>query len=66
MTPYTTKTGVQIGIRYQPPKQGLYRDDELLQAALLGDKQPRVPKFVWIVIASVAAYLIVGSIIRII
>jgi hypothetical protein len=66
MTPYTTKTGVQIGIRYQPPKPGMYRDDELLQAALLGVKQPRVPKLVWLVIASVAAYLMAGCIARMI
>jgi len=66
MTPYTTKTGVQIGIRYQPPKQGMYRDDELLQAALLGVKHPRVPKLVWVVIAAVAAYLMAGCIARMI
>ena len=66
MTPYTTKTGVQIGIRYQPPKQGMYSDDELLQAALLGVKHPRVPKLVWVVIAAVAAYLMAGCIARMI
>jgi hypothetical protein len=44
----------------------MYRDDELLQAALLGVKHPRVPKLVWVVIAAVAAYLMAGCIARMI
>lgn len=34
--PYTTKTGVQIGLLYQRPAPAMTRDDELLQTALLG------------------------------
>lgn len=37
-TPYTTRTGVQIGIRYEPPKPMMTRDEELIQSALLGDR----------------------------
>lgn len=39
-TPYTTKTGVQIGILYQPPKPKLSKDEELLQRALLRKPKP--------------------------
>lgn len=34
--PYKTTTGVEIGIRYQQPKPMMSRDEELIQAALLG------------------------------
>jgi len=34
--PYTTKTGVQIGIAYQRPPQQLTYDGEIIQSALLG------------------------------
>lgn len=61
MTPYTTKSGVQIGIRYQPPRPGMYRDDELVQAAMLGIKRPRVPKLVFVAMAVVGFYLLLGS-----
>lgn len=61
MTPYTTKAGVQIGIRYQPPKPGMYRDEELVQAALLGIKRPRVPRLTFVAIAVVGCYLLLGS-----
>lgn len=61
MTPYTTKSGVQIGIRYQPPRPGMYRDDELVQAALLGIKRPKVPRLAFIAIAVVVCYLLLGS-----
>lgn len=61
MTPYTTKSGVQIGIRYQPPRPGMYRDDELVQAALLGIKRPKVPRLAFIAIAVVGCYLLLGS-----
>lgn len=61
MTPYTTKSGVQIGIRYQPPRPGMYRDEELVQAAMLGLKRPKVPRLVFVVMAVVGCYLLLGS-----
>lgn len=39
-TPYTTKTGIQIGILYQYPKPQLSADEELLQSALLRKPKP--------------------------
>ena len=35
--PYTTKTGIQIGIAYQPPLQKLTPEGEFIQSVLLGD-----------------------------
>lgn len=40
--PYTTKTGIQIGIAYTPPPQQLTREGEEIQGILLGQK----PSFV--------------------
>ena len=38
--PYTTKTGLKIGSRYEPPKAYNYsRDMETLQSALLGNRR---------------------------
>ena len=34
--PYTTKTGIQIGIAYQPKPQRLTQDGEFIQSVLLG------------------------------
>ena len=37
ITPYTTKSGLQIGIAYQPPLQdNMTADSERLQRALIG------------------------------
>jgi hypothetical protein len=40
MTPYTTKTGLQIGCRYQVPAPSLGSDAERIQSALLGGSFP--------------------------
>ena len=38
--PYTTKSGLKIGCRYEPPRPMHYsRDMELLQSALLGSRR---------------------------
>ena len=60
MIPYTTKTGVQIGIRYKRPPPPMYRDEERLQAALLGIKSPRFPSLAWFLIAALFCYLVAG------
>jgi len=39
-TPYTTKTGLQIGIAYTPPVQQLTQDGEVIQSVLLGKPTP--------------------------
>lgn len=59
-TPYTTKTGVQIGIRYQQSPPKMYVDEERLQAALLGCNKPRHLKPWVIVVLSVFCYLLAG------
>ena len=38
--PYTTKTGIQIGIAYTPPPQQITHDGEIIQSALLGQPTP--------------------------
>lgn len=40
--PYTTKSGVQIGLLYQRPAPAMTRDDELIQSALLRTPSSRV------------------------
>ncbi len=57
MTPYTTKSGVKIGIRYMAPPPRMYRDEELLQAALLGIKTPKVPSLIWLSVVVLICYL---------
>jgi len=39
--PYTTKSGLQIGIAYTPPAQQLTQDAEIIQSALLGVQSPK-------------------------
>jgi hypothetical protein len=39
----------------------MYRDDELVQAAMLGLKRPKVPRLVFVVMAVVGCYLLLGS-----
>ena len=36
--PYTTKTGLKIGLAYQPKPQELTPDGEFIQSILLGQK----------------------------
>lgn len=36
-TPYTTKTGVKIGLLYQPRRAPMSRDEELIQSVLLNE-----------------------------
>lgn len=60
MTPYTTKTGVQIGRLYTRPMPTLDRDALRLQRALLGDK----PAIDWdgiAIVGGVALAVIVGA-----
>jgi hypothetical protein len=39
-TPYTTKTGLQIGIAYTPPAQQLTYEGEEIQSIMLGYRTP--------------------------
>lgn len=51
-TPYTTRTGVQIGLMYQPPRRmETSQDMERLQRALLGRSgvpQGRWAPYLWL------------------
>lgn len=38
IVPYKTRTGVEIGLLYTPPPPQMTRDEERIQAALLGDR----------------------------
>ena len=52
--PYTTKTGLQIGCMYQPPKHyPMSRDMERLQASLLCQQQVQKPT----ILARLKAYV---------
>lgn len=51
--PYTTKSGVQIGLAYQPKPQSLTQDGEFIQSVLLGDKSSLHPH------RGIAAYAVV-------
>ena len=41
--PYTTKTGVQIGRFYEPPRQQMTYEGEHIQSVLLGIKHSAYP-----------------------
>ena len=38
MTPYTTKTGIKIGLLYQAPPPQITPDAEFIQSVLLNDR----------------------------
>ena len=42
--PYTTKTGIQIGRFYEPPRQQLTPEGEFMQAVLLKDRLSAFPQ----------------------
>lgn len=53
--PYTTKTGIQIGRFYEPPRQQLTPEGEYMQGVLLGVKHSVFPDRQKI---SMAAYMV--------
>ena len=53
--PYTTKTGIRIGIAYQPPLQKLTPEGEFIQSVLLGDDSFAAKRDVLLWIAYIAA-----------
>lgn len=63
-TPYKTKTGVQIGLLYEPPKNTMSRDDEIIQAALLGLPRQRNVPVVLILLLLLVAYFIAACVWR--
>ena len=58
--PYTTKKGIKIGLRYEKPLPQLTRDEEVIQAALLGVRRPvNVPLYL-VLACLVVGYLLVS------
>lgn len=53
--PYTTKTGLQIGIAYTPPVQQLTYEGEEIQSILLGHRTPVMQRKGMMVYAAVIA-----------
>jgi hypothetical protein len=54
-TPYTTKTGLQIGIAYTPPAQQLTYEGEEIQSVLLGSRTPVMERRGLMVYAAIVA-----------
>jgi hypothetical protein len=54
-TPYTTKTGLQIGIAYTPPAQQLTYEGEEIQSILLGSRTPVMERRGLMVYAAIVA-----------
>jgi hypothetical protein len=64
--PYTTKTGLQIGIAYTPPPQQLTQDAEIHQSVLLGQPTPVMQRKGLMVYAVIvfAVFLILAVVIK--
>jgi hypothetical protein len=53
--PYTTKSGLQIGIAYTPPLQQLTHEGEEIQSILLGNRTPVMERRGLMVYAAIVA-----------
>lgn len=63
--PYKTRSGLQIGIRYQQPKPLVYPDDELIQRAYIGNGfAMRTPRLWVIVTLTVIAFTLVSCLFK--
>lgn len=58
--PYTTKTGLQIGIAYTPPAQQLTYEGEEIQSILLGTRPTILQRNGMMVYAVILAAVVVG------
>jgi hypothetical protein len=65
-TPYTTRTGLQIGIAYTPPAQQLTHEGELIQSVMLGNRTPVMERRGLMVYAVMvfAAFLLLAVVIK--
>lgn len=61
VTPYTTKTGLQIGCRYTPPPHTPTPEEISIQSVLLGERQGDIPQSLAIIITAVIVVLLVVS-----
>ncbi len=53
--PYTTKSGLQIGIAYTPPPQQLTYEGEEIQSVLLGSRTPIMERRGMMIYAAIVA-----------
>jgi len=58
--PYKTKSGLEIGLRYEQPRPYMSRDAELIQSALLGQRPSFRIHPAWVFVAVVACYVLVS------
>lgn len=65
-TPYTTKTGLQIGIAYTQPPQQLTYEGEEIQSILLGQRTPVMERKGMMVYAVVVAavFVVLAAVIK--
>ena len=66
ITPYTTKTGLQIGCRYTPPPHIPTPEEISIQSVLLGDRQQDVTETLGIlfgagVIVGLVVFAVIGN-----
>jgi hypothetical protein len=60
--PYKTKSGLEIGLRYERPSPDMSRDAELIQSALLGNRSSPSINPAWLFVAAVSCYVLVSCI----
>jgi hypothetical protein len=65
-TPYTTKTGLQIGIAYTPPAQQLTYEGEEIQSVLLGSRTPVMERRGLMVYAAIVAvvFMVIAAVVN--
>ena len=61
VTPYTTKTGLQIGCRYTPPPHTPTPEEISIQSVLLGDRQQDVTETLVIIFAAILVVALIAS-----
>ena len=65
-TPYTTKTGLQIGIAYTPPPQQLTREGEEIQSIMLGCRPTLIERngMIWYAAFVAVVFIIVAVVVN--
>ena len=61
VTPYTTKTGLQIGCRYTPPPHIPTPEEISIQSVLLGDRQQDVTDTLVIIFGAILVVALIAS-----
>jgi len=63
--PYTTKSGLQIGIAYTPPLQQLTREGEEIQSILLGSRPSVVERngMIWYAAFVAVVFIVIAAVV---